>query len=122
MKCKILVIDDNKEFLESINDILVYERYEVLLARNGDLGLEIARQEQPDLILCDIHMNHKDGFIVMKELQQNIITYSIPLVFISAHAEESKMELGARLGAKGYLVKPFTRMELIETINEILYY
>ena len=64
-KSKILVIDDNYEFLESINDILMYERYEVLSAQDGEKGLSLARQNKPDLILCDISMKQKDGFTVL---------------------------------------------------------
>lgn len=119
-KSKILVIDDNYEFLESINDILMYERYEVLSAQDGEKGLSLARQNKPDLILCDISMKQKDGFTVLKELQQHETTSSIPSVFITAHAEESKITKSTRMGAKGYLVKPFTRKELIEIITRSL--
>lgn len=120
MKDKILIIDDNHEFLQSIKDILNFEGYKVLLAQNGEQGLQIAGEQYPDLILCDIRMNHTDGFSVLKQLKKNNQTATIPLIYISAHAEESTMTLGDQLGAKGYLVKPFNRNELIEVINRNL--
>lgn len=120
MKDKILVIDDNHEFLKSIKDFLIYERFEVMAAQDGEKGLLIARQKKPDLILCDVNMKQKDGFKVLKELQQHDTTSSIPLVFISMYTEVSKMTKGTRMGDKGYLVKPFNRKELIEMITRSL--
>lgn len=113
---KILVIEDEKTDLINLLRVLRVEGFETIIAENGNLGVDLALQEQPDLIICDILMPEFDGYKVLKALQQNPITASIPFIFMSAKSDPSDMRLGMNLGADDYLTKPFNRAEIVEAI------
>ena len=113
---KILVIEDDKTHRINLHKVLSVEGFETIIAENGNMGVDLALQEQPDLIICDILMPELDGYKVLKALQQNPITATIPFIFISAKADPSDMRLGMNLGADDYLAKPFRRSEIVEAI------
>jgi len=114
---KILVIEDTAEIRENILDFLEAEDFEVMAATDGRSGLELARQNQFDLILCDIMMPEMDGYAVITELRQNSATADIPFIFLTAKSDRSDLRLGMNLGADDYLTKPFTPNELLEAIT-----
>lgn len=113
---KILVIEDDLTIGTLIVRLLQAEKYEVLLAREGHSGLELAQTEEPDLILCDIMMPEMDGYEVLEHLRQTPQMSSIPFIFLTAKSERSEQRLGMELGADDYLSKPFTRDELLGAI------
>lgn len=114
---KILVIEDNKDVRENTADILELANYAVTTAENGLLGVEIATQLEPDIILCDIMMPELDGYEVLEILNKNTKTASIPFIFLTAKTEKSDMRKGMNLGADDYLTKPFNDKELLEAIE-----
>ncbi len=116
MEC-ILVIEDEQELLDEISDILIFEGYEVLKAANGIDGLDIAGRNNPDVILCDIIMPQTNGFEVLNELRSDDKLCMIPFIFITARTERVNLRLGMDMGADDYLIKPFTRKELLNSIN-----
>lgn len=114
---QILVIEDEVSVLEIIEEILAAEGFDVLTAKNGQIGLEIARDRFPDLILCDIQMPVLDGYSVLKTLHEDPQTTTIPFIFLSAKSSRSSQREGMDLGADDYIPKPFTRDELLSAIR-----
>ena len=113
---KILVIEDQIDVRENIDAILELEGYQVVMAEDGEIGVEMATLHQPDLILCDVMMPKLDGFGVVQALRQNPITSTIPLIFLTAKADRLSLRQGMDLGADDYLTKPFTLDELINAV------
>src|SRR5580765_6704025 len=114
---KILVIEDNPEVRENIGEILELSNYQVICAENGKQGVEIALQQIPDLIICDIMMPELDGYGVLHLLSKHIETYGIPFIFLTAKSEKSDLRKGMELGADDYITKPFDGIELLKAIE-----
>ena len=116
MKKKILVIEDEKMVRDNISFLLIEEDYNVLSCKNGDEGVATAKKEMPDLIVCDIMMNGKNGYDVLKELSKDNLTKSIPFIFLTAKVDKDDIRIGMNLGADDYLFKPFDADDLLESI------
>jgi len=119
-KQRILVIEDNDDIRESTAEILELANYEVFQANNGKVGVELANQHLPDLILCDIMMPELDGYGVLYLLNKNPQTAATPFVFLTAKAERMDMRKGMEMGADDYLIKPFDDVELLSAIESRL--
>lgn len=117
---KILLIEDNHEMRENTSEILELANYEVLSAENGKLGIELARNNNPDLIICDIMMPELDGYGVLYLLGKEPVTANIPFIFLTAKAEKSDYRKGMNMGADDYLTKPFEEIELLNAIESRL--
>lgn len=113
-KKTILVVDDEKPII----DILVYnlkkEGYNTLEATDGEMGLNVALEERPDLILLDVMLPRIDGLTVCKRIKQ---AYSVPILMISAKDEEVDKIVGLELGADDYITKPFSVRELMARVK-----
>lgn len=114
---KILLIEDNHEIRENIAEILSLANYAVLEAENGKVGVEVAKREIPDLIICDIMMPQLDGYGVLRMLGSNTETASIPFIFLTAKSEKEDFRKGMNLGADDYLIKPFDDLELLDAVE-----
>ncbi len=115
----ILIIDDNKELLWMLKDILSNE-YAILTAENGEEGLELLKQETPNLIITDIMMPKIDGITLTKQLKNNKHTAHIPLVILSAkNTTDEKIE-GIESGADAYIPKPFNTQYLRTIIKQLI--
>lgn len=114
---KILLIEDNPEMRENTEEILELANYEVITAENGKLGIQAAREHNPDMILCDIMMPQMDGYGVLYMLSKDAATAGIPFIFLTAKADRSDIRRGMNLGADDYLTKPFEEMELLDAIE-----
>ncbi|MFN6571561.1 response regulator [Dendronalium sp. ChiSLP03b] len=112
----ILIIEDEHQVRENIQEILQLSDFETLIAPNGKIGLEIAKKQLPDLIICDIMMPELDGYSVLSALRQHEATVNIPLIFVTAKVERSNFRQGMEFGADDYLTKPFTPEELLNAI------
>ncbi|MGV3629781.1 MAG: response regulator [Bacteroidota bacterium] len=123
---KILLIEDNPDVRENTAEILELAQYNVITAVNGREGVELAQQEKPDLIICDIMMPVLDGHGALHLLSKNDETASIPFIFLTAKSERTDYRKGMEMGADDYLTKPFDDIELLNAIevrlkkNEIL--
>lgn len=123
---KILLIEDHQEIRENTAEILSLANYEVVEAENGKVGVDKAKVEKPDLIICDIMMPQLDGYGVLHMLSKNPATSGIPFIFLTAKSEKEDFRKGMNLGADDYLTKPFDDIELLDAIemrlkkNEIL--
>lgn len=114
---KILVIEDEPEMRRNITTLLRYYEYEALAAPNGRDGVETARREKPDLILCDVMMPELDGYGVLQALQMEATLARIPFIFLTAKGEKNDLRSGMDLGADDYLTKPVANAELIRAIE-----
>lgn len=114
---KILLIEDNPDVRENTSEILALANYEVIVAENGKLGVELAQQQKPDLIICDIMMPELDGYGVLHILSKNEQTAGIPFIFLTAKTEKSDIRRGMNLGADDYLTKPFDDTDLLNAIE-----
>jgi DNA-binding response OmpR family regulator len=116
----ILVIDDEPEVIKLLDYNLTKAGYLVLSARNGEDGLESARKHAPDLVVLDVMMPGLDGWEVCKKLRQEPATAGVPLLMLTAKAEESDKVLGLGLGADDYVTKPFSVQELLARVKALL--
>lgn len=113
----ILIIEDTIQLRENIAEVLEMEGYRVLQADNGTIGVHIAREQSPDLVLCDIMMPGPDGYEVLQMLKNPEGQISCPFIFISALDERKNVREGMELGADDYLVKPFSVNELLKAVR-----
>jgi two-component system sensor histidine kinase/response regulator len=114
---KILVIDDTDFIREDIATTLQFEGYETMTAEDGLAGIEKAKTERPDLILCDVSMPRLDGFGALEQIRKTDGIRTVPFIFLTAKAEKADMRRGMELGANDYLTKPFTTDELINAVS-----
>lgn len=105
---KILVIDDEEWLREMVQLALRQRGYTVIEAQNGAVGIEKARKELPDLILCDVNMEKVDGYLTLSSLRREPATAAIPFILMTGLADNAGMRHGMELGADDYLPKPFT--------------
>ena len=105
---KILVIDDEEWLREMVNLALRQRGYAVVEAENGVVGVEKARKELPDLILCDVNMEKMDGYMTLSSMRNDAATASVPFILMTGLADNAGMRHGMELGADDYLPKPFT--------------
>jgi DNA-binding response OmpR family regulator len=117
---RVLVIDDEQPIRAVCSVNLTASGMEVLEAEDGERGLDLARREQPDLILLDVMMPGVNGWDVARRLAADASTRDIPVVFLTARAEASDRRHARHLGGVGYIVKPFDPVELGELIEDVL--
>jgi DNA-binding response OmpR family regulator len=115
---RIAVIDDDDSIRASVVNNLGLEGYEVVTASNGQEGIALIEENQPNLIVLDVMMPKKDGLQVCKEIRNKGI--STPLILLTARSAEVDKVLGLELGADDYLAKPFGMLELIARIKALL--
>jgi len=113
---KVLVIEDEKNIRYSIQEILLFSGYEVELAENGLVGLQILKAKKFDLILCDVMMPEMDGFELLETLKKEE-TFNTPFIFLTAKAQYDDLRTGMNLGADDYIFKPFKSRDLITAIE-----
>ncbi|RED43845.1 CRP-like cAMP-binding protein [Winogradskyella eximia] len=116
----ILLIEDDMVLRENTAEILELSEYKVLTAANGKIGVSMAKEHIPDIIICDIMMPELDGYETLKTLSQYQTTKHIPFIFLSAKTERGDVRKGMNLGADDYITKPFTEDELISAIESRL--
>jgi DNA-binding NarL/FixJ family response regulator len=114
---KILVIEDEPEMRRNITALLRYYDYEPIAAANGREGVEMARREKPDLILCDVMLPELDGHGVLQALQTNAALATTPFIFLTARGEKEDIRSGMNLGADDYLTKPVANADLVRAIE-----
>ena len=119
---KILIVDDQSEVRELVEVTLRIGPYEILQASSGDEALTITRSERPDLVLLDVMMpdSSVDGFEVCRQIKSDPATRSISVVMITARGQEADLEIGRQAGADDYFTKPFSPLELMNKVEEIL--
>jgi len=119
-KGTILVIDDEPDLVELVEFNLKKDGYEVIGARNGQSGLEIAQKHLPDLIVLDLMMPGIDGLEVCRQLRADNRTKQIPMIMLTAKSAEADRVVGLELGADDYVTKPFSPRELVARVRALL--
>jgi DNA-binding response OmpR family regulator len=117
---RILIIENELEMLRNLTTILRLEKFRPLPAENGRLGIELAKKQKPDLILCDVLMPELDGYGVITALRADAETVSIPFIFLTAKAEKLDIDAGMNLGADGFITKPVAKADLLAAIHSRL--
>jgi CheY-like chemotaxis protein len=117
---RILVVDDERQILRNILEVLEFEGFDAVGADNGRVGIDMARQISPDLILCDIMMPEADGFEVIQTLRADPQTRDIPIVMMSAKVDRDTVRMVMVEGASDYLSKPFTMPDLLAAVRKHL--
>jgi CheY-like chemotaxis protein len=117
MENSILVIDDNKDIRENTAELLELAGYKTFMAENGRKGVELALQEKPSLIICDIMMPELDGYGVLYLIRKNPQTENIPLIFLTAKEGRNDLRKGLAMGADNYIPKPYEEMELLSAVD-----
>ncbi len=120
MAKKILVVDDEKDIVDIVKEILKHEGYEVDTACDGEEGLKKVSESKPDLVVADVMMPKMDGYEFVKKMKEDQSASSIPVVFLTAKDQTTDRYKGLSLGVAAYIVKLFDLDELRETVREIL--
>jgi two-component system, OmpR family, alkaline phosphatase synthesis response regulator PhoP len=116
----IVVIDDELDMARLLKVELEDQDYHVVLATDGQKGLDLVKQTHPDLVLLDVMMPRIDGFQVLEELKKCESTKNIPVIMLTAKGLEQDIQMGLDLGADDYLVKPFHPALLLKHIQRVL--
>ena len=117
---KILVIEDEPEMRRNLTTVLRLEQFRPLPAEDGRIGIELAKNEKPDLILCDVMMPELDGYGVIAALRADQETAAIPFIFLTAKGQKPDIRAGMNLGADDYLTKPVAKHDLLDAISSRL--
>ena len=117
---RILLVDDEPSIVKMVGKRLEVEGFEVLIATDGQEGLDKARAERPDLIVLDLMLPKLNGYEVCTMLKQDTRYQGIPVVLFTAKAQEKDEKLGMECGANAYVRKPFRAQELLEKIRSLL--
>lgn len=119
-KKRILIVDDEKDIVESIQFKLEFEGFECLAAFDGEEALLKAKKENPDLILLDVMLPKLNGYMICRSLKSDEKYKHIPIIMLTAKAQESDKFWGKETGADDYVTKPFEMEELIQKIQGYL--
>ena len=119
-KKKILIVDDEKDLVETIIFQLEGSGYEAIAAYDGQEGLDKARKDKPDLIILDLMLPKLDGYKVCRMLKFDEGYKNIPIIMFTARAQEQDKKLGLEVGANAYITKPFELEGLLVKIKELL--
>jgi len=115
---KVLIVDDSPTQVFTLRKLIEEWGHETLVAENGDAALEIARQEQPNVILMDVIMPGMSGFQATRKLSKDQATQTIPVIFVSNMDGEADQVWGMRQGATAYVTKPVNAESLFIAISE----
>ena len=116
----ILVVDDDPVILKLLEVNFEMEGFTVLVAHDGEEGIEVARQDRPDVIVSDIMMPKRSGLELVTELKGDPETSDIPIILLSAKAQNADVRTGLDSGADDYVTKPFEPLDLVDRVNRLL--
>jgi DNA-binding response OmpR family regulator len=120
-KTKVLLVEDDKMIIDMYTLKFTQEGYDVTQAENGKDGLELAKKNNPDIILLDIILPQMDGFTVLKELRANESTKKTPVVLLTNLGQDGDVKKGLELGANDYLIKAnFTPSQVVDKVKSVL--
>lgn len=117
---KVLIVDDSQTEIKKFSQFLERHGHEVITADSGELGIDVAKAELPDLILMDVVMPGLNGFQATRRLTRDAATKHIPIIIITTKDQETDKVWGRRQGASAYLSKPVPEDLLVETIRQAL--
>ena|SRR5579859_877029 len=120
MSKRIFVVDDDKEIREIVTFVLNRHGFEVAVACNGQQLQDLLIQQKPDLIILDVMMPGEDGYQIFSSLRSDLETRHVPVIIMTAHAEDIYERISVDLGAAEHMTKPFHPLELVERVKALL--
>lgn len=117
---KVLVVDDDRVIQQLLVVNLELEGYDVITASDGEQAIEKISSAKPDLVLLDIMMPKYDGWEVCRQAKANPKTANVPIIFLSARAQDLDVRRGIELGVAAYMTKPFDPLELMDVVRRVL--
>ena len=120
MSKRIFVVDDDREIREIVTFVLNRHGFEVVVACNGQQLQDLLIQQKPDLIILDVMMPGEDGYQIFSSLRSDPKTRYVPVVIMTAHAEDIYERISVDLGAAEHMTKPFHPLELVERVKALL--
>jgi CheY-like chemotaxis protein len=116
----ILAVDDDEKVLRVIEALLTPQGYQVIPAHDGQEAITTMNSAKPDLVLMDVFMPKMDGYTTLGMIKNDAATREVPVVMVTAADQELNRKLAEKLGAAGYITKPFKSPELLDTIGRLL--
>jgi DNA-binding response OmpR family regulator len=120
MAKKILIADDERNIVMSLEFLMENAGYEVRVAGNGEETLKALAEFQPDLVLLDVMMPRRNGYEVLQAIRENVALQNIKIIMLSAKGRDVDVEKGLGLGADAYVTKPFATRDLVAKVKEML--
>jgi DNA-binding response OmpR family regulator len=120
MSKKILIVDDEPDVIKMLGVRLKASGYEIISAQDGVQAVSIAHKEKPDMIILDIKMPAQDGYTVYENLKMAASTNLIPIIFLTALPPQEVEKKVKKLGADGYISKPFEAEDILKKIKELM--
>lgn len=117
---KILIVEDNEMLQEILSERLMFRDYSVVVAGNGQEGVDLAKAEKPDLILMDMSLPIKDGWTATREIKSDASLKHIPIIALTAHALSGDREKSIEAGCDDYETKPVNFKQLMQKIKKHL--
>src|SRR3954471_7859447 len=117
---RILIIEDSTEYRDFISELLRLCGYELFEAQDGERGIRMAIEATLDLIVCDLHLPHVDGFSTLETIRKNEGRQHVPFIFLSGDGDPLHIHRGLNLGAEAYLVKPVSANEFVTEVRRHL--
>ena len=116
----VLIVDDSRTAVFMLKQVLTQGGYKTIDAESGENGINLAKQNRPDLILMDVVMPGMNGFQATREIRKNPTTESIPIIMVSGNQQGTDQIWGNRLGANDFLPKPVSRRDLFQKVENLL--
>lgn len=116
---KILVVDDSQTDRDHLSKLLSGANYQVEVAENGEIAIEKVKSMSPDLVLMDVNMPEMDGFAATRELKNSAETKDVPVVLVTSKDQKADKAWGQMLGAAGYITKPYSDSEILNTVKAL---
>ena len=120
MMKKILIVDDEADIIEILQFVLESNGYECITAFDGEEGLKLAREANPDLIILDVMMPKMNGYKISRLLKYDAKYKNIPILMLTARSQDTDKALGEETGADEYITKPFQIENIVETVKKYL--
>lgn len=117
---RVLSIEDDAAMGQFLRAVFVVQGFAFDLATDGRMGLTLAKERRPDLVILDLLMPYKDGFAVLRELKQDPVTHPIPIIVLSSSNREEDMVKALNGGAEDFVTKPFRARELMARVHRVL--
>lgn len=115
---KILIVDDEKDIVETLSFMLQAKGYEIISAYDGEEGLKLAKEEKPDLIILDVMMPKINGYKICRLLKYDAKYKNIPIIMVTARSQDNDKLIGEETGADEYITKPFDFSDVLSVINK----
>ena len=120
MSKRVLIVDDEPNIVISLEFLLGREGYAVTVAGDGDAALKMVHDLRPDLVLLDVMLPVKNGFVVCQEIRAHPELSAVKILMLTAKGRDTEMQKGMALGADAYMTKPFATKDLVAKVRELL--